>query len=110
MTSGMSGLVLLLSFIFVDFRKSALVEKLKWPFIWLGMNPLAIYVAMEIFEALLSANITFKLLYIILIQVITMNLPTSGVGSMILVWERSFPTLLYARCAMLLYTYVVGLF
>ena len=59
-TSGISGTALCLCFVFVDIlNKPFIKEKLINPTLWLGMNPLFIYVAMMMFDALLGDNIKF---------------------------------------------------
>ena len=59
-TSGISGLALTLCFIFVDILdKKFIKEKLIQPALWLGMNPLFIFVAMIAFDNLLMNNVKF---------------------------------------------------
>ena len=60
-TSGISGAALCLCFIVVDIYNKPLVkEKLVKPALWLGMNPLFIFVAMIAFDNVLMNNIKFK--------------------------------------------------
>ena len=57
-TSALSGLALCLCFFVVDILDKPLIkEKLAKPFLWLGMNPLFIFVAMIAFDNLLMNNI-----------------------------------------------------
>jgi predicted acyltransferase len=59
-TSGISGAALCLCFIVVDISNKAWIkEKLIKPTLWLGMNPLFIFVAMIAFDNLLMNNIKF---------------------------------------------------
>jgi predicted acyltransferase len=61
-TSSMSGFALSLCFYVVDIlNKSFIKEKLCKPFLWLGMNPLFIFVAMIAFDNLLMDNIKFTI-------------------------------------------------
>ena len=59
-TSGITGSALCLCFIVVDIlNKPFIKEKLIKPTLWLGMNPLFIYIAMMIFDNVLASNIQF---------------------------------------------------
>ena len=59
-SSGISGTALCLCFVVVDMlNKPFIKEKLIKPTLWLGMNPLFIYVAMMMFDCLLGDNIKF---------------------------------------------------
>ncbi len=59
-TSGISGAALCLCFIFVDIlNKPFIKEKLIKPTLWLGMNPLFIFVAMIAFDNILMNNVKF---------------------------------------------------
>lgn len=59
-TSAMSGFALSLCFYVVDIlNKPIIKETLCKPFLWLGMNPLFIFVAMIAFDNLLMNNIRF---------------------------------------------------
>ncbi|TNV71840.1 hypothetical protein FGO68_gene2358 [Halteria grandinella] len=59
-TSAMSGFALSLCFYVVDIlNKPFIKETLCQPFLWLGMNPLFIFVAMIAFDNLLMNNIRF---------------------------------------------------
>ena len=59
-SSGISGAGLCLCFVVVDMlNKPFIKEKLIQPTLWLGMNPLFIYVAMMAFTNLLMDNINF---------------------------------------------------
>jgi hypothetical protein len=57
-------------------------EKIKLPLIWLGMNPLFIFVGMIFWEALLMWNIKFEYLEYKLIGIIVLmnKIPHSGSG------------------------------
>ncbi len=60
-TSGLSGLSLCLCFVIVDILNYKLIkETLIMPFMWLGMNPLFIFVAMIAFDNVLMNNIKFS--------------------------------------------------
>ena len=60
LTSAFSGAALSLCFIFVDILDKRVVkEYIIQPFLWLGMNPLFIFVAMIAFDNLLMNNIKF---------------------------------------------------
>jgi predicted acyltransferase len=57
-TSGLSGAALCLCFVLVDMLDKPIIkEKLIKPFLWLGMNPLFIFVAMIFFDSILMDNI-----------------------------------------------------
>ena len=56
-TSGTAGVTLIFCYIFVDYYHTKISQVMKWPFIWLGMNPLFIYLAMMFIEALFCNNI-----------------------------------------------------
>jgi predicted acyltransferase len=57
-TSGITGAALCLCFVLVDMLdKPFIKEKLIKPFLWLGMNPLFIYIAMTAWDNLLIHNI-----------------------------------------------------
>lgn len=59
-TSGISGAALCLCFALVDImNKPFIKEKLIKPTLWLGMNPLFIFVAMIAFDNILMNNIKF---------------------------------------------------
>ena len=59
-TSALSGGALCLCFYLVDIlNKPFIKEKICLPFLWLGMNPLFIFVAMICFDNLLMNNIKF---------------------------------------------------
>jgi len=60
LTSGYTGFLLCLCFFLVDILDKPLIkEKLSQPFLWLGMNPLFIFVAMIFADNLLMNNITY---------------------------------------------------
>lgn len=60
-TSSLSGGALCLCFYLVDILNKPLIkEKLCLPFLWLGMNPLFIFVAMIFFDNILMNNIQWK--------------------------------------------------
>jgi len=60
-TSGLSGFALSLCFVVVDILdKPVIKEYVIQPFLWLGMNPLFIFVAMIAFDNLLMNNIKFN--------------------------------------------------
>ena len=60
LSSGISGAGLCICFVVVDILdKKFIKEKLINPTLWLGMNPLFIYIAMMVFDNLLANNITF---------------------------------------------------
>jgi predicted acyltransferase len=60
LTSGISGAALCLCYVFVDlYNKPWVKEKLIMPFLWLGMNPLFIYILMMSYQELIIYNITF---------------------------------------------------
>jgi predicted acyltransferase len=44
-TSGISGLALVICFLVFDYYKNFITEKIKWPLVWMGMNPLFVYIA-----------------------------------------------------------------
>jgi predicted acyltransferase len=59
-TSGLSGAALCFCFVLVDILDKPLIKNyLIQPFLWLGMNPLFIFVAMIAFDNLLMNNIKF---------------------------------------------------
>jgi predicted acyltransferase len=59
-TTGISGFALILCFLFFDQYKNQVSEKVKWPLMWFGMNPLFTYIFMEFLEALFMSNIQVK--------------------------------------------------
>ena len=59
-TSGITGAALCICFAFVDILdKKIIKDTLVKPFLWLGMNPLFIFVAMIAFDNILMNNIKF---------------------------------------------------
>lgn len=61
-TSGISGAALCLCFAVVDILDNKFIkEKAALPFLWLGLNPLFIFVAMIAYGNLLMNNIKFNL-------------------------------------------------
>lgn len=72
------------------------------------MNPLFIYVAMELVEALFAANIQFE--YILSdMEDITENKPAYGVGYLMSYWIVGYPLKVYAQRFMLLFIWFFGL-
>jgi len=60
LTSSYTGFLLCLCFFLVDILDKPLIkEKLALPFLWLGMNPLFIYVMMMFTDNVLMANINY---------------------------------------------------
>ncbi len=60
-TSGISGTALCLCFIFVDILDRPRIKNIAiQPFLWLGMNPLFIYILMMSYEELINENIFFN--------------------------------------------------
>jgi predicted acyltransferase len=60
LTSAFSGAALSICFVFVDILdKKVIKDYIIQPFLWLGMNPLFIFVAMIAFDNLLMNNIKF---------------------------------------------------
>ena len=60
LTSSFSGLWLCICFYIVDILdKRVIREQLAKPFLWLGMNPLFIYIAMTVLNTIVAHNIKF---------------------------------------------------
>eukprot|EP00825_Cyclidium_porcatum_P028429 TRINITY_DN30690_c0_g1_i3.p2 TRINITY_DN30690_c0_g1~~TRINITY_DN30690_c0_g1_i3.p2 ORF type:complete len:173 (+),score=15.44 TRINITY_DN30690_c0_g1_i3:72-590(+) len=58
-TSGYSGLSLVLIFLLIDIWQNKWIQFILQPFVWLGMNPLFIYVCMMFFADFLAHNLSF---------------------------------------------------
>ena len=60
-TSGISGAGLTLCYYLIDILDIKIIkQKIILPFIWLGMNPLFVFVMMIFFDNILMNNITFQ--------------------------------------------------
>ena len=60
LTPGYSGLSLIICFLLIDQLKNKYIDLIFQPFLWLGNNPLFIYVCMMFLEILLGSNLKYS--------------------------------------------------
>jgi hypothetical protein len=59
-TSGISGAALTICYLFFDCYANPVSKMIKWPLVWMGTNPLFVYIGLEFLEAILINIATVK--------------------------------------------------